>query len=97
MTLTSPPQPGSYEGYSGADLAFSFNYATVNDNGPNNGYEYVTSASDVSGSSPTQFQYIVVSDLLTATTFYNAQCGNFSSSNTTGFFIAGSRLKTERA
>jgi hypothetical protein len=92
VTLPSPPQSGSREGYSCADLAFSFNFATVNDNGPNNGYEYVTSASDASGSSPTQLQYIVVSDLLSTTTFYNAQCGNFSSSNATGF-IAGSQLK----
>jgi hypothetical protein len=92
VTLSSPPVANSLEGYSCADMAFSFNYSTVNDNGPNNGYEYVTSASNVSGSSPTQFQFIVVTDLLSATTFYNAQCGNFSSSNSTGF-IAGSQLK----
>jgi hypothetical protein len=39
-----------------------------------------------------QFQYIVVSDVLSATPFYNAQCGNFSNSNTSGF-IAGAQLK----
>jgi hypothetical protein len=90
--LPSPPQPNSKEGFSCADLAFSFNFSTVNDSGPNNGYEYVTSASDQSGNSPTKFEYIVVSDVLSTTTFYNAQCGDFSSSNSSGF-IAGSQLK----
>jgi hypothetical protein len=36
--------------------------------------------------------YVVVTDLLSATTFYNAQCGNYSSSNSAGY-IAGSQLK----
>lgn len=90
--LPSPPASGSIEGYSCADLAFSFNYATISDGGPNNGYEYVTSASDASGSSPTQFQYIVVSDLASGTAFYNAQCGNFSASDSSGF-IAGAQLQ----
>lgn len=80
------------EGYSCADLAFSFNFATVSDGGPTNGYEYVTSASSQSGTNPTKFEYIVVSDLLSATAFYGAQCGDFSSSNLVGF-IAGSQLK----
>ncbi len=91
-TLPSPPAANSAEGYSCADMAYSFNFSTVNDSGPNNGYEYVTSASNVNGSNPTQFQFIVVTDLLSATTFYNAQCGNYSSSNSSGF-IAGSQLK----
>ena len=33
-----------------------------------------------------------MSDLLSTTTFYSAQCGNYSSSNSAGF-IAGSQLK----
>jgi hypothetical protein len=92
--LPSPPSAGSAEGFSCADLAYSFNFATVSDGGPNNGYEYVTSVSASSGSSATQFQYIVVSDLLSASPFYNAQCGTFSSSNSSGF-IAGSQLKQD--
>ncbi len=92
-TLPSPPVPTSSEGASCADLAFSFtSSAPIADNGPNNGYQYVTSVSSTSGSQATQFQYIVVSDLLSATTFYNAQCGTYSSSNSSGF-IAGSQLK----
>ena len=91
VTLSSPPQPNSTEGYSCANLAYSFNFATVNDGGPNNGYEYVTSASPTNGNNPTTFQFIVVADLLSATAFYNAQCGNFSQSNQSGF-IAGSQL-----
>jgi len=91
-TLVSPPNLTSIKGASCADLAFSFIDNQVIDNGPNNGYRYVTSATDSNGSQPTQFPYIVVSDLLSATTFYNAQCGNYSSTNSTGF-IAGSQLK----
>jgi hypothetical protein len=92
-TLPSPPVSGSYEGGSCPDLAFSFQTsAAISDNGPNNGYQYVTSVSDSSGGQPTQFQYIVVTDLLSPTTFYNAQCGNYSSNNSAGF-IAGSQLK----
>lgn len=81
-TLNSPPADNQEEGHACADLAYSFNFATVSDEGPNKGYEYVTSASDQSapgqpGNHPTKFEYIVLSDLLTATTFYNAQCGDF--------------------
>jgi hypothetical protein len=95
VNLPSPPAPGSIEGASCADQAYSFNYTTINDSGPNNGYEYVTSASNMNGqNSPTKFEYVVVSDLLSQTAFYNAQCGNFSSSNPTGF-IAGSQLNQD--
>lgn len=93
-TLSSPPNGGSV-GADCPDLAFSFKTsAAISDNGPNNGYQYVTSVSDSnsSGSQPTQFQYIVVTDLLSSTTFYNAQCGNYSTTNSTGY-IAGSQLK----
>lgn len=91
-TLHSPPNGGSL-GASCADLTFSFDTAPpITDNGPNNGYQYVTSVSNVNGNQATQFPYIVVSDFLTATTFYNKQCGNYSSSNSGGF-VAGSQLK----
>ena len=91
--LSSPPSNGSQEGFSCADLAYSFNFATISDNGPNDGYEYVTSASDSSGGLPTKFEYVVVSDLLSvSTSFYTHQCGTYSSANTSGF-IAGSQLK----
>ena len=90
--LASPPAAGSFEGAACADQAYSFNYAEITDAGPNNGYGYVTSVSNSSGGSPTKFEYVVVSDLLSSTQFYTAQCGTFSSSNTSGF-IAGSQLK----
>jgi len=90
--LPSPPAPNSAEGSACADQAYSFNTATVSDNGPNNGYSYVTSASSSYNGQSTQFAYVVVSDLLSATTFYTAQCGTFSSTNSSGF-IAGSQLK----
>lgn len=92
--LPSPPVPNSQEGFSCADLAFSFSPPTlINDGGPNNGYQYVTSVFDTHGNSPTKFEYIVVTDLLnSASTFYTSQCGDFSSGNSGGF-IAGSQLK----
>lgn len=91
--LVSPPNSTSLKGASCADLTFSFGTsASISDGGPNEGYQYVTSASDANGSQTTQFPYIVVSDLLSATTFYNAQCGNYSNTNSAGF-IAGSQLK----
>ena len=88
----SPPNSTSIKGASCADLAFSFGDVAISDNGPNNGYRYVTSVSSSNGGQPTQFPYIVVSDLLSSTTFYSAQCGNYSSSNLSGF-IAGAQLK----
>jgi hypothetical protein len=92
-TLPSPPVNTSVEGASCANLTFSFQSSVpISDNGPNNGYQYVTSVSSTNAGQPTQFQYIVVSDLLSATTFYNAQCGTYSSTNSSGF-IAGSQLK----
>jgi len=92
-SLPSPPVSGALEGYSCADLTYSFNFTTVSDNGPNSGYEYATSASDANLGQPTKFEYIVVSDLLSASsTFYIHQCGTYSSADTSGF-IAGSQLR----
>lgn len=91
-TAPSPPAPLSIEGFSCADMAYSFQFATVGDGGPNNGYEYVTSASNISGSQPTKYEFFVVSDLLSSSNFFVHQCGTFSASNTSGI-IAGSQLK----
>ncbi len=89
----SPPAPNSVEGANCPDMAYSFQFATVSDSGPNKGYEYVTSASNINGSSPTKFEYIVVSDLLNSgSDFFTHQCGTFSTSNLSGF-IAGTQLK----
>lgn len=91
-TLPSPPSQGSAEGHSCPDMAFSFHTVPIADGGPNNGYQYVTSVSNVFGSQPTKYEYIVVSDLLSSSsTFYTNQCGTFSASNTSGA-IAGSQL-----
>jgi len=92
-TLQSPPVNTSIVGASCADLIFSFVSApAISDNGPNDGYQYLTSVSSTGGGQQTQFLYIVVTDLLSATTFYTAQCGTYSSSDSSGF-IAGSQLK----
>lgn len=91
-TLASPPNASSDKGASCPNQAFSYTTAQVNDGGPNNGYQYTASVSNANGNQPTQFDYIVVTDLLSATTFYNAQCGTYSSTNSSGV-IAGSELK----
>jgi hypothetical protein len=91
-SLQSPPANGTEEGHTCSDLAYVFSFTTISDNGPNQGYEYVTSAVASNGGLPTKVEYIVVSDLLSGSTFYNAQCGTYSSSNSSGF-ISGTQLK----
>lgn len=93
ITLPSPPLLFSPEGYSCANMAFDTTQAQVNDNGPNHGYWYVTSVVNNFETYPTQFEFIVVSDLLDSTSiFYTSQCGTYSDSNPAGF-IAGAQLK----
>ncbi|HKW17787.1 MAG TPA: hypothetical protein VJO35_09790 [Terriglobales bacterium] len=93
-TLVSPPNSTSVEGASCANQAFGFTTTQVSDNGPNNGYQYVSTVSNSDGTSPTQFPFIVVTDLLSTSTFYNAQCGTYASTNTSGL-IAGSQLNQD--
>jgi hypothetical protein len=91
--LQSPPV-NDMQGASCPDQNFYFQLAASISSGPNAGYQYVSSAMsrNSDGTMPTQYQFIVVSDLLSSTDFFNAQCGNFSSSNASGF-IAGTQLK----
>ncbi len=95
-TLGVPPSATSVKGFSCADLAFDFTTAVpISDNGPNNGYQYISTVSSTSQGNPpnpTKYEFIVVSSVLSATTFYNAQCGTYSTANQAGF-IAGSQLK----
>ncbi len=91
-TLASPPSSTSFKGASCYDGAFSYSPSAPISGGPNSGYQYVTSVSpDASQTQPTKYEFIVLPDVLSATTFYKAQCGNYSSSNASGF-IAGSQL-----
>jgi hypothetical protein len=96
--LLSPPNSTSFKGASCPDLAFGFTDAKVQDSGPNNGYWYVATARDSTGTCPgtscvpTKYEYAVVSDLLSPTTFYSAQCGTYSATNTSGL-IAAVQLK----
>jgi len=60
--------------------------------GPNTGYSYVTSISNSDGNGPTAYYWTMSPDLQnTASTFYQAQCGNYSQTNPNGF-ISGANL-----
>jgi hypothetical protein len=98
--LNSPPQDnggtGDFLGFFCVVEAFSFGFDGITDNGPNNGYGYITKAfSQNQDGTPTTFQYIIVSDLLDSSSqFYRAQCGNFDPQSNPNGFISGLQLKT---
>ncbi len=97
--LNSPPQnnggAGDVLGFYCLDQAFGFNFLGITDNGPNNGYGYVTTVTNQSGTTPTAFRYIVVSDLRDpSTSFYKAQCGNYNPQTNPSGFISGAQLNT---
>ncbi len=96
INVPSPPQQsGDAVGKFCLAQYFSLNTATVNDNGPNNGYSYVTSIPSSSGSSTTGYFYVISPDLKnTSSAFYLAQCGNYNSTAQTGF-ISGTNLLTD--
>jgi hypothetical protein len=93
VSVPSPPQQsGDAVGIFCLAQYFSVNAATVSDNGPNNGYSYVSSISSSSGSSTTGYFYVISPDLEnTSSTFYLAQCGNYNPTAQTGF-ISGANL-----
>jgi hypothetical protein len=97
ISVASPPQQtGDAVGMFCLAQYFSFNTAQISDNGPNNGYSYVTSISSKDASNNyTAYFYVISPDLEnTSSAFYKAQCGNYSSTAQTGF-ISGSNLLTD--
>lgn len=86
FNLPSPPFAGSAEGYSLLDLRFSFATTTVSDNGPNQGFQYVSSLMSSSQGINSSYRYEIVPDVEQNNgTFYRAQCGNYNASTNTGF------------
>ena len=94
LSVNNPPQPavGSNFDYIGqyCDIEdYSYNFTTISDNGPNNGFSYITS-----GTNNASFHWIIAQDADNpSSAFYLAQCGNYNSSTRTGF-ISGSQLNT---
>jgi hypothetical protein len=89
QTLPSPPVAGGALGASNLSLSYNFDTAApINDNGPNQGFQYVTDVTDNSS----HYWYEISADLEnTASQFYAAQCGNYNSQTNTGY-IGGSVL-----
>src|SRR5205823_2512761 len=46
LSVRSPPQPGYELGIFCLQQTYSFNFQSINDNGPNQGYKYITSISN---------------------------------------------------
>ncbi len=69
------------------DQPYAFAYTTIADDGPNHGFKYLTSATNAA-----TFKYQISPDLeITSSTFYMAQCGNYSQQNPNGY-IGGAQL-----
>jgi hypothetical protein len=94
MSVPSPPsQTGDAVGMFCLAQNFTVQTATVGDNGPNNGFSYVTSASNQNGNLTTGYFYIISPDLQnTSSTFYQAQCGNYNPQTKPNGFICEANL-----
>jgi len=93
FSLPSPPVSNGALGYfRGTDLNAFFTAPAISDNGPNQGFQYVTSNTD-NGS---YFQYEISPDLENTTSpFYVAQCGNYNAQTDTGFIAGGTLLSND--
>jgi len=91
--LSSPPVDGGLLGRAVIQMAFTYSAETIQDNGPNNGYKYITSISDTENNLVTVFFYLISPDLKnTSSAFYQAQCGNYSATTNPRGFISGAAL-----
>lgn len=92
-TLPVPPAPSGNDGGVGASQENTGNspfsgVSVISDGGPNNGYGYYVTMP----SFQTSYSYEINPDLENSgSTFYQHQCGNYSTSNPSGY-ISGSNL-----
>jgi len=95
LSIPSPPsatfsedgtQQGDLGAYCNTDGA-AFNTATVNDGGPNNGYQYLTSVTAGSTNLTWGYYYVISPDLQNSSSAFSlAQCGNYNAqSNPNGY------------
>jgi hypothetical protein len=93
LDVTDPPQHvGDLTGGNCLDQGFNAQTKQLGDSGPNNGYSYVTSISNM-GSLNTAYYYTIVPSLMnTSSAFYQAQCGNYNAATNPNGFISGANL-----
>lgn len=95
LTVPSPPVSGGNLGLSSLDQNWSFSASRINDNGPNQGFDYVASASNSSTnpSRNTVYCYVISPDLKnTNNAFYQAQCGSYNAQTNPNGLISGADL-----
>jgi hypothetical protein len=86
FTFVDPPTgPGTAIGEYEIDINYKFGHSQITDNGPNHGFRYVTSISDVndtvSPARPTGFYWAYLASLKNQTEFYQKQCGTYDALN----------------
>lgn len=90
FVATTPASPSDYSGEACIAPSASYNWAVLG-SGPNQGYGYLTSSADTGS-----FTYAISSDIQNpASTFYQAQCGNYNASTNPNGFISGSTLNLD--
>jgi len=94
ISVPTSPAAGNNVGFSCLDQQFFETPFLIGDNGPNQGFRYVYSASNTSNNVPTTFNFIIAGYLDDSTSeFAQKQCGNYNSTTNTGF-IAYAQLKS---
>jgi hypothetical protein len=84
--LPSPPSAGSEEGYSVLDLQYTATPATILEDSPNQGFQFVLTLSNAYQGINSTYRYEIVPDLeQNNSPFYRAQCGNYNAATNTGF------------
>jgi hypothetical protein len=93
LSVPSPPYLNSLLGLSCLAQASNFTDAAVSDSGPNQGYRYVTTATNSYQGTPTGFYYVISPELKnTASSFYKAQTGTYNAQTNPNGYISGSNL-----
>ena len=95
LSVPSPPTSGG-DAVGMFCLAEHFTVATAQvSGGPNNGYSYVSSVSPSDSKGSTAYYWTISPDLQnTASTFYQAQCGNYNAQTNPNGFISGANLNS---
>jgi len=95
LSITSPPVAGGALGRNCLDQQWTWQSSQIGD-GPNKGFQYVTSVTSSNAGIPTTYKYVISPDLEnTGSAFYAAQCGNYDPQTNPSGFISGANLLTD--